>query len=159
MEEREKSEAESVAVISRSWIEGIWKASEKDDAVGRIHPDCEFLGWGKGVEGKAGWTRTVARFEEAFGSILVSVVDLVESEGNVAGHARFAARHLASGREVDVFFSFFLRWEKGLLTWSRSVLDTASLLAQLNLLDLKRWDIVLDPLYSASDDGPCGEGP
>ncbi len=143
-----------IALLTRRWVEGIWSPSNRQNAIDSIDPECEFLGWGKGVQGKLGWLETVAKFEDVFDPILVTVVDVVGSDGQGSGHARFAARHRASQRETDVFFSFFLRWDNEMLTWSRSILDTASLLAQLNLLDLKRWDIVFEAPHFEAEGGP-----
>lgn len=131
--------------MTRDWLESFWNEVEARSSLELIHPDGEFLGWGRSVQGSVGWLQMRERFHAAFDALEVTVIDLIGQESEVSGHARFAARHRKSDREVDVFFSFFVRWKEGKVAWMRSLLDTSSLMAQLNLLDLKRWDVVLEP--------------
>jgi len=130
---------------TRSWLEFFSSRSETESFANRIDSDCEFLGWGRSVLGKAGWMRTRERFLEAFDPIAVTVVDVTGCQGEVSGHARLAAKHRKSEQEIDVFFSFFVRWEDEKIVWMRSLLDTSSLLAQLSLLDLQLWDVIFEP--------------
>ena len=129
---------------TRYWLGSYGDRAGSSRTIEPIHPNCEFLGWGRTVQGKAGWMKTREQFLAAFDPLEVTVVDLTCSLEVVSGHARLAAKHRRSQREVDVFFSFFVRWHDGQIIWMRSLLDTSSLLAQLNLLDLKRWDAIFE---------------
>ena len=133
---------------AQRWIEAFWNEKNPEEEMDSIHPRCEFLGWGRSVMGKERWIENRNQFRKSFDPLLVSVVEIVstgkEASGHASGHARFAGRHRTSGLEVDVFFSFFLRWEKGKIVWMRSLLDMTSLYAQLNLMDLRKWESLFE---------------
>lgn len=103
------------------------------------------LGFGNTVLGRAGFKRVHGSFVEAFEGIGVTWIDLIAEGAEVAGHARFTARHRASGREVDFLFSFSALIEDGRFRRIRQVMDYTSLLDQLQLLEPEKMKLVFAP--------------
>ncbi|MDF1824964.1 MAG: ester cyclase [Verrucomicrobiales bacterium] len=134
----------SAKQLTGIWFDRVWNGMDRS-AVGELmHAGCEVLGLGNTVVGPAGFLRIHESFKNAFDQIYVDVVDLVSEGDEVAGHARFAARHRFSGKEVDLIFSFSARFAEGKLIRVRNVIDYTSLLAQLDLLEPEKLKAVFE---------------
>jgi len=128
----------------QTWFKRAWNEGEKS-AVGELmSTEAEVLGLGTSVMNPTAFIETQRAFHQSFDQILVEVVDLVCGEDEGAGHARFSALHRASGREVDVLFSFAVRFEDGRIIWLRHVFDFTALLSQLGTLDPRAVGLIFN---------------
>ena len=128
----------------REWFERVWNQLDLTAVDELMHAQGEILGLGNTVVGRSGFKEVHHSFTASFDQIHVEVVDLVAEGNEVAGHSRFAARHRQSGREVDFMFSLHGLYEDGFLRKVRNVLDYTSLMAQLNLLEPERMQMIFD---------------
>ena len=127
-----------------TWFDRVWNEGEKS-AVGELmSAEAEVLGLGTSVMNAAAFTETLLAYHRSFDQVLVEVVDLVFGEDEGAGHARFSAMHRASGREVDVLFSFSVRFEDGRIIWLRHVVDFTALLSQIGTLDPRAVGLIFN---------------
>lgn len=134
----------SVRQLTESWFERVWNQHDRSAVADLMHEDCEVLGLGNTVAGPSGFLKIYESFVAAFDQIHVDIVDLVAEGEEVAGHARFAARHLRSGKEVDLIFSFSSQFKDGQLRRVRNVVDHTSLMAQLDLLEPERMQLIFE---------------
>ncbi|MEQ1840903.1 MAG: nuclear transport factor 2 family protein, partial [Verrucomicrobiales bacterium] len=100
-----------------TWFDRAWNEGEKSAVEELMSAEAEVLGLGTSVMNAAAFTETLRAYHQSFDQVLVEVVDLVCGGDEGAGHARFSARHRASGREVDFLFSFSVRFEDGRIVW------------------------------------------
>ncbi len=127
-----------------TWFDRAWNEGEMS-AVGELmSAESEVLGLGTSVMNAVAFTETLRAYHQSFDQILVEVVDLVCGGDEGAGHARFSARHRASGREVDVLFSFSFRFEGGRIVWLRHVFDFTALLSQIGTLDPRAVGLIFN---------------
>ncbi len=127
-----------------TWFERAWNEGGKS-AVGELmSAEAEVLGLGTAVMNAVAFGENLRSFHQTFDQIRVEVVDLVSGEDEGAGHARFSARHGVSGREVDVLFSFSVRFEDGRIIWLRHVFDFSALLAQLGTFDPRAVGLIFN---------------
>jgi predicted ester cyclase len=134
----------SVKQLAKSWLERVWNQNDLSAVAELMHEECEVLGLRNSVVGPTGFLKIHESFTAAFDQIHVEVVDLVAEGEEVAGHARFAARHRLSGKEVDLIFSFSGSFEAGQLRRVRNVIDYTSMLAQLDLLEPDKMRAVFE---------------
>lgn len=128
----------------RTWFDRAWSEGEMA-AVGELmSAEAEVLGLGTAVMNAVAFGENLRSFHQTFDQIRVEVVDLVSGEDEGAGHARFSARHGVSGREVDVLFSFSVRFEDGRIIWLRHVFDFTALLAQLGTFDPRAVGLIFN---------------
>ena len=128
----------------RTWFERTWNDGEKSAVEELMSNEAEVLGLGTSVMNPTAFIETQRAFHQTFDQILVEVVDLVCGEDEGAGHARFSALHRASGREVDVLFSFAVRFEEGRIIWLRHVFDFTALLSQIGTLDPRAVGLIFN---------------
>lgn len=128
--------------LTREWFDRVWNHLDRSAIEELMDPECEILGLTATVRGPRGFLSVHESFTRAFDQIHVELVELVAEENEVAGHARFGARHRESQRQVDMMFSFSGKFENGRLKQVRHVVDYTSLLAQLNLFDPRRIGVV-----------------
>lgn len=130
--------------ITREWFDRLWNQLDVTVMDEWMHEECEVLGLGNTVVGRAGLRQVHESFTAAFDQIHVEVVDLVSDGKKVAGHARFAARHRQSEREVDFLFSLYGEFEEGQFRRVRNVVDYVSLMSQLNVLEPERMQMIFE---------------
>jgi predicted ester cyclase len=128
--------------LTREWFDRVWNHLDRSAIEELMDPECEILGLTATVRGPRGFLSVHESFTKAFDQIHVELVELVAEENEVAGHARFGARHRESQRQVDMMFSFSGKFENGRLKQVHHVVDYTSLLAQLNLFDPRRIGVV-----------------
>ena len=129
---------------TREWFDRVWNRLDLSVVDELMREDCEVLGLGNSVVGRAGFRSVHESFTAAFDQIHVEVIDFVAEGNEVAGHARFSARHRQSGREVDLMFSFYGCYEEGCLRRVRNVVDYTSLMAQMNLLEPEKMKLIFE---------------
>lgn len=127
-----------------TWFDRAWNEGEKSAVGELLSAEAEVLGLGTSVMNAAAFIETLLAYHRSFDQVLVEVVDLVCGEDEGAGHARFSARHRVSGREVDVLFSFAVRFEDGRIVWLRHVFDFTALLSQLGTLDPRAVGLIFN---------------
>ncbi|MEM7603012.1 MAG: ester cyclase [Verrucomicrobiota bacterium] len=138
------SEAPELKQITMEWFERLWNQLDLTVVDQWMREDCEVLGLGNTVVGRSGLKQVHESFTSAFDQIHVEVVELVVDGAEVAGHARFAARHRQSEREVDFMFSLYGVFEDGGFRRVRNVVDYTSLMSQLNLLEPQRMQMMFE---------------
>lgn len=121
--------------LTASWFARVWNQQDEAAIHGLMDPDCEVAGLDLSENGPAGFIPFWQTFGRAFHDIAIEIIGIVEEDGEVAGHARFAASHPATGKEIDVIFSFAATWRDGKLVYARNVFDFSAVLMQTDLLD------------------------
>ena len=127
--------SEDCKQLVRDWFERVWNQLDPAAIDELMSPDCEMLGLGQTVLGPEGFKAIQSQYSSAFDQIHVEPVELVGEDTIVAGTGRFSAKHKTSGLEVDFFFGYSAKCANGQVVWVRNVVDNASMLAQLHLLD------------------------
>lgn len=135
---------ESSKELTRQWFERVWNQLDEGAVMELMYPDGEILGLGTTVLGREGFLIYHRAFRCGFDQIRIEIVDLVAEDASVAGHARFSAVHRVTGREVDIFLSFAVRFEDGKLRWMRHVVDFTALLSQVGTLDPRAVNLLFE---------------
>lgn len=127
-----------------TWFDRVWNQLDGNAVRELMNEDGEILGLGTTVVDPEGFIRILRLYRAAFDQIHLEVVDLVEDDSSVAGHARFSGIHRQSTREVDFLFSFAARCEGNRLSWIRHVVDFTALLSQIGTLDPRAVNMIFE---------------
>lgn len=119
--------------LTAEWFERVWNRGEEDAISELLAADCEVAGLDE--KGPASFLPLWRRFQAAFEGISVQVLELAADGRLVAGVVDFSARHVATAKEVSFPIGIVAEWERGKIVRARNVLDFATLLMQLELLD------------------------
>ncbi|WOO42795.1 ester cyclase [Rubellicoccus peritrichatus] len=121
--------------LTLEWFERVWHNAEVTAISELMCQHCNVKGLDMDSSGPAGFIPLHSAFCSAFESIRIEVLEMIEEEGVVMGHARFIAVHKATERKVDFVFSFSARWKDGRMSEARNVVDYVAMLSQLGLFD------------------------
>ena len=123
--------------LTLDWFERVWNGSDERAIHELTCPDCEIKGLEMPMAGPDGFVAMHRMFQDAFSDINVEVLDLVEEDGHVAGHAQFHANHRSTDKPVSITFSISVKWRDGRMTEARNVVDYFGLLTSLGLVEAR----------------------
>jgi len=131
--------------LTRSWFERVWNERDANAVREMMHPEAMIVGLNMQEPGPEGFIPFHQAFINGFDSTHVEILEMMEKDSVVMGHAVFTGIHHATGTPVTMEFSFSGRWENGLLMEAKNVIDYLPMLSQLKLFSQEILGKALDP--------------
>lgn len=110
-----------------------------------MHPEAMIDGLNMRQPGPDGFLPIHQAFISGFDNTHVEILEMMEKDGSVMGHAVFTGIHHATQTPVTMEFSFSGRWENGLLMEAKNVIDYLPMLTQLKLFSEDLFGKAFDP--------------
>ncbi|WP_269540144.1 ester cyclase [Cerasicoccus fimbriatus] len=119
--------------LTHSWFRRVWNEQEEAAIHELLHPETVIEGLNLPAAGPEGFLPFYRTILENFQDHHVEVLQVVEQDGLVAGHAVFTGIHRATKTPVAIEFSLSLRWQNGQIIECKNVIDYLPMLSQLKL--------------------------
>ena len=130
--------------LTLDWFERVWNQQDIAAIPELMAEDCIIHGLSLGENGSKAFAQFHAAYCQAFENIHIEVFEVVEEDMKTIGNCRFTALHKGSGKDVEMVFSFSVKWENQKAVEARNVVDFTTMLAQLELFDPSQMSKALE---------------
>jgi len=121
--------------LTLEWFERVWNNGDKSAISELLCESCDVQGLNLEEKGPSGFNQFHDAYCNAFGNIRVEVIEMIEEEDVVLGHAKFIGKHRSSGEDIEMLFSYSLQWKEGKAVRARNIVDFTGLLSQIGAID------------------------
>ena len=117
------------------WFDRVWNQRDRAAIEELMCEDCTIHGLNLSEKGPSAFESFHSAYCSAFEQIHIDIMEMAEEGNLVIGHARFAAIHRETQKDLSFLFSFSAYYRDGQLAEARNVVDFLSMLDQLEMLD------------------------
>ena len=122
--------------VVQEWYDRVWNQSEEAAICELMDCDCKIDGLAVRKQGSEGFTEFYRGFQATFEDMHIEVMEMVEEDGRVFGHAKFTGKHIKSGNPVELIFATSATIQEGKIVEARDVVDFGSLMDQIGAVKL-----------------------